>query len=120
MYKTMARTLGNCGVTSHPWPHHVQVILNHLYREGLFDVADELADEAGLPEGVAKEAKDTFAQMHHHLDLVRLETCNRCGNDFSIASAPVDMTNRLPHASRISVGVLLCKHTRWLWGGGSL
>ena len=48
----------------------MQVILNHLYREGLFDVADTLAEEAGLPEDAAQEAKKTFSEMHRHLELV--------------------------------------------------
>ena len=48
----------------------VQVILNHLYREGLFDVAEALAEEAGLPDDAAQEAKEKFSQMHRHLEMV--------------------------------------------------
>jgi hypothetical protein len=48
----------------------LQVILNHLYREGLFDVADTLAAEAGLPEDAAQDAKEKFSEMHRHLELV--------------------------------------------------
>lgn len=51
----------------------VQVILNHLYREGLFDVAGTLAEEAGLPEDAAQEAKEKFSEMHRHLELVRCQ-----------------------------------------------
>jgi hypothetical protein len=48
----------------------LQVILNHLYREGHFDVAESLAEEAALPEDAAQDAKEKFSEMHRHLELV--------------------------------------------------
>ena len=48
----------------------MQVIVNHLYREGLFESGDALVEEADLPADTAKATKETFAQMHEHLSQV--------------------------------------------------
>ena len=37
------------------------MVLNHLYREGLFEVGDKLSREVGI-EGT--RAKDIFSNMH--------------------------------------------------------
>ena len=39
----------------------MQVVLDHLYREGLFQVGDTLSREVGI-EGT--QAKDIFSNMH--------------------------------------------------------
>lgn len=60
-----------------PFPQttaNLQVIVNHLYREGLFESGDALVEEADLPADAAKATKETFSQMHEHLSQARLLT----------------------------------------------
>lgn len=46
-----------------------QIILSHLYREGLFDTADCLINEAGEPEAI--NLKGLFVEMHQILEALR-------------------------------------------------
>lgn len=46
-----------------------QIILSHFYREGLFDVADSLIDEAGEPEAISLRLK--FIEMHQILEAMK-------------------------------------------------
>ncbi|CAI9104163.1 OLC1v1002787C1 [Oldenlandia corymbosa var. corymbosa] len=46
-----------------------QVILSHFYREGLFDVADSLINEAAEPEVISLRWK--FVEMHQILEAVK-------------------------------------------------
>jgi hypothetical protein len=48
---------------------HVQVIVDHLYREGLFEVGDVLAREAHIEDS---QAKLIFSAMHRLLSQVLL------------------------------------------------
>ncbi|KAA8536336.1 hypothetical protein F0562_028814 [Nyssa sinensis] len=51
-------------------PHIVnQIIASHFYREGLFDIADCLINEAGEPELIS--LKSHFVEMHRILEAMR-------------------------------------------------
>uniref|UniRef100_A0A5B6YV99 Uncharacterized protein n=1 Tax=Davidia involucrata TaxID=16924 RepID=A0A5B6YV99_DAVIN len=51
--------------------HHIvnQIIALHFYREGLFDIADCLINEAGEPEAIS--LKSHFVEMHRILEAMR-------------------------------------------------
>jgi hypothetical protein len=84
----------------------VQVILNHLYREGLFDVADTLSEEAGLPEDAAQDAKEKFSEMHRHLELV----CHTLPASSCIGLSTCDVTLCTTHALSDGVSDMLPKN----------
>lgn len=46
-----------------------QIILNHFYRECLFDVADSLIEEAGEPEAISLRLK--FVELHEILEAMK-------------------------------------------------
>lgn len=51
-------------------PHILnQIIISHLYREGLFDMADCLVTEAGEPEAISLKLQ--FIEMHQILEAMR-------------------------------------------------
>lgn len=92
------------------------MILNHLYREGLFDVAETLAEEAGLPEDAAQEAKEKFSEMHRHLELVRRTPyhCSACpapSKELVAVRAPrthEDSTSGCDTAEKFRMGSVVC------------